>query len=199
MLECRDVSVAFGGRPVLAGCGLALGPGDRLALMGPSGCGKTTLLRVLLGLQRPDSGTVRNGFRRVGAVFQEPRLLPWCSAEENIRAVLPEGPEAAAEARRLLELTELSDAAAKYPDELSGGMQQRVSVARALAVRPELLVLDEAFKGLDTALRDRMLQLADTETRGRNGALLLATHSEEEAEALGCTVLRYREGSFRQE
>ena len=88
MLEAKGLCLAFGGRAVLRDCDLRLAPGERLALMGPSGCGKTTLLRVLLSLQRPDSGEVRLRAARVGAVFQEPRLLPWRTALENVNLVL---------------------------------------------------------------------------------------------------------------
>ena len=194
MLDCRDISVFYGAQQVLSGCGLRLAPGDRVALMGPSGCGKTTLLRVALSLQRPDSGTVQNGFVRVAAVFQEPRLLPWCTAAENVNVVLSDRPETMADARSWLERVELPDAAGLWPAELSGGMRQRLSIARALAFRPELLVLDEPFKELDVGLGRRMAELVSRSSE--NAAILLATHSEEEADALGCRILRYREGAF---
>ena len=194
MLDCRDISVAYGGRTVLSGCSLSLAPGDRVALMGPSGCGKTTLLRVALSLQRPDSGTVQCGFGRVAAVFQEPRLLPWCTAAENVNAVLGDRPETMPEALRWLEQVELSSAAKLVPAELSGGMRQRLSIARALAFRAELLVLDEPFKELDVSLVSRIAELVSRSSK--DTAILLATHSEDEAAALGCRILRYRDGSF---
>ena len=194
MLELRDVSVRYGEKPVLAGCSLRLAPGDRVALMGPSGCGKTTLLRICLSLLAPDAGSVRNEARRPAAVFQEPRLLPWRTAAENVNAVLSDGPETMPEALRWLALLELREAAGLYPKELSGGMQQRVSLARALAYRPDLLVLDEPFKGLDEALHRRVTELVSASAE--SAALLLATHSEEEALALGCRILRYRDGRF---
>ena len=162
--------------------------------MGPSGCGKTTLLRVALGLQHPDAGSVSNRFACPASVFQEPRLLPWRTALENVNLVLSDGPGTREEARGWLERLELGDAAELYPTELSGGMQQRVSLARALAAGPDLLVLDEPFKGLDEALRTRMTALISQALP--EAAILLATHSEAEAEALGCRVLRYDRGRF---
>ncbi len=194
VLDCRDIRVAFGGRTVLSGCSLRLTPGERIALMGPSGCGKTTLLRVALSLQKPDGGTVLWDFKRAAAVFQEPRLLPWCTAAENVNVVLGDRPETMPDALAWLDRVELSPAAGLFPAELSGGMRQRLSIARALAFAPDLLVLDEPFKELDTALSGRVAALVSSSAR--NTAILLATHSEEEAAALGCRVLRYREGVF---
>ena len=190
----KNIGLCFGDKTVLEGCGLSLPAGARLALMGPSGCGKTSLLRIALGLQAPDTGTVDNAFTRTAAVFQEPRLLPWCTALENVDLVLSDGPATLGDAKLWLERLELGEAAALYPAELSGGMQQRVSLARALAVSPDLLVLDEPFKGMDEALRDRVAALISRSLP--KAAILLATHSEEEAAALGCRILRYDGGRF---
>ena len=194
MLELKDISVRYDGKSVLSGCDLSLGDGERLALMGPSGCGKTTLLRVALSLLPPDTGSVSGDPGRTAAVFQEPRLLPWRTAAENVNVVLSDTPETMPEALSMLERVELSDAVEKYPAELSGGMQQRVSIARALAFRPDLLVLDEPFRGLDDELRGRMVSLLNTSLQ--SASLLLVTHSEEEAKTLGCRVLRYQDGRF---
>ncbi len=186
MLEVNGVSLRFGEKEVLRGCDLRLEAGERLALMGPSGCGKTTLARIALGLQRPDSGAVRRDFARVAAVFQEPRLLPWRTAEENVNLVLTDREESLPEARAWLSRLELAEAAALYPAELSGGMQQRL--------RPGLLLLDEPFKAMDESLRERVLRL--TADAIGEAALLLITHSRQEADALGCRVLRYTDGHF---
>ena len=195
MLELNQIDVAFGSKKVLKNASLSVPAAARVALMGPSGCGKTTLLRVALGLQIPDTGTVENRFSRPAAVFQEPRLLPWRSAKENVNLVLSDGPETEKEASEWLERVDLAEAAGLFPAELSGGMLQRLSLARALAYGPDLLVLDEPFKGLDEALRGRMLALIAQTTP--QCAILLATHSEEEAAALGCKILRYdTEGHF---
>lgn len=194
MLKLRDISVQYGDRKVLSNCSLTLSRGERLALMGPSGCGKTTLLRVALSLSKPDSGQVLSDDAPVAAVFQEPRLLPWCTAVENVNAVLSDRPETIEEAQHWLRRMELSDSFSLYPSELSGGMQQRVSIARALACRPALLILDEALRGLDEALRERILRILAESLSGVS--LLVATHSEEEAAALGCRILRYQDGRF---
>lgn len=194
MLEWRDVSVSFGEKSVLRGCSIRGEGGSRLALMGPSGCGKTTLLRVALALQQPDGGSFRSDAGRIAAVFQEPRLLPWLTAEENVNLVLSDSPATLADARGWLARVGLADAAGLYPRELSGGMQQRVSIARALAFAPELLILDEPFRGLDPELREEVTALI--RSLSFPSGLLLATHSEAEAEALGCRILRWRDGTF---
>ena len=194
MLELNEVSLRFGDRQVLDGCTLRLKAGEHIALMGPSGCGKTTLLRIALGLQVPDSGTGRRTAERVAAVFQEPRLLPWRTAAENVNLVLSDREQTLPEAHAWLKRLEMYDAGDLYPAELSGGMQQRVSIARALAASPVLLVLDEPFKAMDSALRERVMGL--TAERVKDTALLLATHSEDEARTLGCKVLRYQNGRF---
>ena len=194
MLRLEEISVRFGEKQVLDKCSLRLEKGGRIALTGPSGCGKTTLARVALSLQKPDSGTVSCGFARAAAVFQEPRLLPWLTAEENVNLVLSDRTDTIEEARAWLARLELGDSTGLYPSELSGGMQQRVSIARALAAGPELLVMDEPFKAMDDALRARVLRV--TADALGDAALLLITHSEREAYALGCRVLRYEDGRF---
>ncbi|MDO4974295.1 MAG: ATP-binding cassette domain-containing protein [Eubacteriales bacterium] len=194
LLKLEHISLSFGDKQILRNCDLSLSAGARSALMGPSGCGKTTLLRVILGLQRPDSGAIGNRFVRPAAVFQEPRLLPWRRAWENVNLVLSDGPDTEGEARAWLDRLEVGEAAELYPAELSGGMQQRVSLARALAAAPDLLVLDEPFKGLDEALCERVITTVSRALP--EAAILLATHSEAEAAALGCRILRYDKGRF---
>ena len=186
MLKLTNISHSYGDHAVLQNRDLILHPGQRVAVMGPSGCGKTTLLRIALGLLKPTEGTVENTFRTTTVVFQEPRLLPWRTALENINLVLGDGKTTLETAKKHLEMVNLSDAADKYPKELSGGMQQRVSIARALAAEGDLLILDEPFKAMDEALREQIIaRVAETKA-----AILLVTHEESEAEMLDCEIIR---------
>ena len=186
MLKLTDISHNYGDHPVLNGMNLTVCPGQRIALMGPSGCGKTTALRIALRLLNPTGGTVENTFRKTVAVFQEPRLLPWRTAIQNVNLVLGDKKATLETAKAHLKQVGLEEALDKYPQELSGGMQQRVSLARALAAEGDLLVLDEPFKAMDEALRERIIALvAQTDA-----AILLVTHEEAEAKMLGCEIIR---------
>ena len=211
MIETRVLNVTYDGRAVLRAVDLTVPDGGHIALMGPSGCGKTTLLRVLAGLRAPDGGTVRvlAGLRapdggtvrvspgRMACVFQEPRLLPWRTAAENVNAVLSDRAQTMPQALAWLERLELSDARDQYPAALSGGMQQRVAIARALAYDAPVLLLDEPFRGLDAALRQRVTALVADAARAKT--LVLATHDAADAAALGCAVYAYADGAFRRD
>ena len=186
MLKLTDISHSFADRTVLKDISLEIAPGQRTALMGPSGCGKTTLLRIALGLLVPEKGRVENTFSKTAPVFQEPRLLPWRTALENVNLVLKDDRTTLERARFWLDRLGLSDAADKYPRELSGGMQQRAAIARALAMEGDLLVLDEPFKAMDEALRESVIQLVSQ----TSAAILLVTHEEKEAQMLGCQIIR---------
>jgi NitT/TauT family transport system ATP-binding protein len=187
VLKLENISHGYGDQRILENVSLTLEAGQRLALMGPSGCGKTTLLRIALGLLTPDRGRVENTFAGTAAVFQEPRLLPWATALENVNLVLSDHKTTLLKAEKYLELVGLKEARDKFPRELSGGMQQRVSLARALAVEGDCLILDEPFKAMDEALRQQIMALV----KERNAAILLVTHDEEEAAALGCEILHF--------
>ena len=187
MLELKDVSLSFGALEVLRGASLALEQGERIAITGPSGCGKTSLLHVIAGLLHPDSGLVRNRAARTGCVFQEPRLLPWLSAEENVSIVMPHGTQGQ-DALMLLKELGLADSAEKHPCELSGGMQQRAALARALAYASDLLLLDEPFRALDAASKALAI---DAVNERADCAVILVTHSPEEADALGCRIIPF--------
>lgn len=188
MLELKNVSLSYGDLRVLRDVSLRLDPGERIAVMGPSGCGKTSLLRVIAGLQSPDSGTVERTAQQLSFVFQEPRLLPWLTAEENVRLVLPDAHQG--EDAAWLSRFGLSNAAGKLPAELSGGMQQLVSLARALVCTPDLLLLDEPFKALDAAAKQNAIAAVSD---GTDAAIILVTHDAREAEALGCRVIDFFE------
>lgn len=189
MLNLTDIGYSYDTIPLLEHISFSLQRGGRLALMGPSGSGKTTLLRIILGLLIPDSGTVTNTFAKTAVVFQEPRLLPWRTAAENVNLVLGDRPNTMAQALDALEKLELDDATDKYPSELSGGMQQRVAIARAMAMQADLLILDEPFKAMDEALRNQVIDLVSQ----TSAAILIVTHEEAEAARLGCSILRINE------
>lgn len=175
------VYLSFGEREVLRDFSLTVPAGGRCVLMGASGSGKTSILRLAAGLIRPTAGRVRGGAPEVvvSMQFQEPQLLPWLTAEDNISLVLPKGRQSLPAARDLLAHVGLADAAGLYPSSLSGGMQQRVALCRALAAPYDLLLLDEPFRGLDPDTRRQAMTLVDESLAGRT--LVLVTHDEEEA------------------
>lgn len=185
MLKLTNICHSFDGVPVLTDQDLTVQPGERIAIMGPSGTGKTTLLRIATGLLTPQEGSVENTFAKTVTVFQEPRLLPWRTAAENVNLVLSDNAGTLPTARMWLEKLGLADAADKYPRGLSGGMQQRVALARALCCQGDLLVLDEPFKAMDENLQQQVMALVSQ----TDAAILLVTHELREAQALGCQVL----------
>ena len=172
MVEIQKLSVSFENKVVLDKFNLTLNEGIT-ALSGPSGCGKTTLLRVLAGLQTPDSGWVSGIEPRESVIlFQENRLLPWRSVEQQISDVLPRHRQG--EVERWLSLVELEGEGASRPDQLSGGMQRRLALARALALEGRWYLLDEPFAGVDAERAKRIL--ARIRELGR--PVLLASHEE---------------------
>lgn len=198
----RTFATAQGPCPVLRGVDLTVGAGEILAVIGPSGCGKSTLLRLLGGLDAPTGGgvtidgtAVRDTDDRTAVAFQEPRLLPWRTIAQNVALGLPRGTSRAAAAFRvaeLLELVGLSHAADRRPREVSGGMAQRASLARALARGPELLLLDEPFGALDALTRLRMQDLLLDIHASQPTTVVLVTHDVEEALYLADRVLLLR-------
>ena len=186
-IRLSHVSKAFEGKEVLKDITLTLPFGQRVCLMGKSGRGKTTLLNILMGFVHPDSGTLQGIPPRVAAVFQEDRLCEDFSAIDNIRFVtgshVPEGT-----ILRHLQALGLSEADIRQPVRtLSGGMRRRVALARAVLYDGQLLILDEAFKGLDGATRAQAIAYANQHTQGKT--LLAVTHEAEEARLLGGQVV----------
>jgi NitT/TauT family transport system ATP-binding protein len=180
-------------RTVLRAIDFDLAPGEFAALVGPSGAGKTTLLNIIAGLDADYAGSVRfagrpPGEARIGYVFQEPRLLPWRTVYDNVALVLEKGADRG-RARELLDEVGLGDAGAAYPQRLSLGMARRAALARALAVEPELLLMDEPFVSLDQARAERLRRLLLRLWRMRRCAVLFVTHDLHEAVALADRVL----------
>ncbi|MEM8842318.1 MAG: ATP-binding cassette domain-containing protein, partial [Pseudomonadota bacterium] len=162
---------SFGGVPVLGEVTFALAPGEIAALLGPSGCGKTTLLAMIAGLDSDYTGRIEPPGGPVAMVFQTPRLLPWRRLVDNI-AIAAKVP--VAEARALLEAVGLGASADMFPEKTSLGMQRRAALARALAIKPALVLMDEPLVSLDTANAELMRDLIRSQL-ARSGATALIT------------------------
>jgi len=194
LLSLRGIGKAFGkNAAVLEGVTLDVEKGEFLTLVGPSGCGKSTLLRLIAGLIAPSAGTLSfpAGRPEIAFVFQEPTLMPWATAAANARLALDlEGVkrgEAEARARAALQRVGL-DGVAAYPRQLSGGMKMRVSIARAMAVRPQLLLMDEPFAALDEPSRQALNDDLLTLWREDGMTVVFVTHSLYESAYLSTRV-----------
>jgi ABC-type nitrate/sulfonate/bicarbonate transport system ATPase subunit len=190
-LRLEGVSHSFGTVEVLRDLNLEVRPGEFLAVVGPSGCGKTTLLNLLAGALAPARGrVVRTGKSR--RVYQQDGLYPWLTAGQNISLGLrhlPEGPERERQLKELLELIHLTGFSDHYPHQLSGGMRQRVELARALAGDSDILLMDEPFSALDYQTRLRMRRELVRLLAERPRTVVFVTHDIEEAAQLADRVL----------
>jgi putative spermidine/putrescine transport system ATP-binding protein len=211
-VSVTQVGKSYGGREVLARLDLDMRDGELVCLLGPSGCGKTTLLRIIAGFIKPDSGTVAiagqdvtalaPSARRIGMVFQAYSLFPNMTALDNVRF----GPRVAgigreeqvSRARRLLDLVGLGEHAAKYPHQMSGGQQQRVALARALAVQPQVLLLDEPLSALDAKVRAQLRDEIRRIQRETRITTVLVTHDQEEALSMSDRVAVMNAGRLLQ-
>ncbi len=193
-ISLQGVTKRFGRGPVvLDDVSLEVAPGEFVCLLGASGCGKSTLLNLVAGLDQPTAGTVAVPGHRPSLMFQEPALLPWLTAAENVELALRlrgvRKAERREQAQRLLALVRLEGAGAKRPHELSGGMRQRVAMARALAQDSKVLLMDEPFAALDAITRD-VLHDELTRIQHEVGAtVLFVTHNVREAVRLGDRVV----------
>jgi NitT/TauT family transport system ATP-binding protein len=189
-IERKSFRTDRGELPVLGRLDIALGAREIVALVGPSGCGKSTLLRIIGGLDTDFQGVIdwRGGtMPRIGTVFQEPRLLPWRTVRQNLLLAQPTENPALADA--LLDTLDLTPFSGAFPATLSLGMARRVAIARAFAMAPELVLLDEPFVSLDPAMAGRGRELLLNTWRARPTAALLVTHDRAEAAALADRVL----------
>jgi NitT/TauT family transport system ATP-binding protein len=201
-IVARDLTKAYGELAVIDPLTLDIDEGSFVSLIGPSGCGKTTLMRIVAGLEPASSGDVEldgaspaeaRSHKRVAMVPQQPGLLPWRTVRANARLLLDvntaKNPTNADDPDELLHEVGLGDFLDAYPHELSGGMQQRVALVRALALHAPLLVLDEPFAALDEITRSEMRVLLTRLVEGRGATVLFITHSITEAVALSDRVL----------
>jgi iron(III) transport system ATP-binding protein len=213
-LVLEGVGKRYGSTVAAEGLDLTASPGELVTLIGPSGCGKSTTLRLVAGLERPDTGTIRIAGevvadarhfqqpeqRRVGLVFQDHALFPHLTVAHNVAFGINHLSRSEQRARvaEVLDLVRLGHLAGRYPHELSGGEQQRVALARALAPRPAVVLLDEPFSSLDESLRaqvraDTVAVLRETGTTG-----MLVTHDQTEALSVGDRVIVMRAGHIEQ-
>ncbi len=211
-VEVRGVDKSFGDTSVLRSIDLSVEPGTSLALLGPSGCGKTTLLRLIAGLDRPNTGTIHVGNevmvdgatwvppekRNIGMVFQDWALFPHLTVGRNVGYGLPRAERKGPRVHEALDMVGLADLADRMPDTLSGGQQQRVALARAIAPRPTVLLLDEPFSNLDSALRVGVRTEVHRLLVDLGITSVFVTHDQEEAFVLGDQVAVMQDGRIEQ-
>jgi NitT/TauT family transport system ATP-binding protein len=199
-LRVHDLTISYGGEPVLEGASMAVGKGQFVSLVGPSGSGKSSLLRAAIGLQQPLNGTVEAGVApsEIGMLFQDDALLPWRSARDNValgltfRAVPRKS--ALVQADYWLDRVGLEGFEHRYPRHLSGGQRKRVAIAQVLALTPKLLLMDEPFASLDAIIRARIIQDVATLVKEECISVLLVTHDLEEAIGLSDTIYLLSQG-----
>ncbi|GKY87825.1 ABC transporter ATP-binding protein [Sinisalibacter aestuarii] len=213
-LEVRNITRAYGGRAVVRDVSLKVMPGQVTCLLGPSGCGKSTTLRIIAGVDRPDTGEIRmdgtvivnQGVfvppeqRGTGLMFQDFALFPHLSVFDNVAFGLTgTRTEKRLRVRELLEKVGLVRYMDNFPHELSGGEQQRVALARALAPRPRIMLMDEPFSGLDNRLRDGIRDETLSILKDEGTAVLLVTHEPEEAMRMADDIALMRKGEIVQQ
>lgn len=214
VLEIRDLRKDYGGpSPAVAGVSIAVARGEVVCLLGPSGCGKTTTLRAIAGFAKPTGGSIlidgeditktSPHQRNVGMVFQSYALFPHLNVAENIafglRSVGTPATDRQARVAELLQVVQLEEYGTRFPRELSGGQQQRVAFARALALRPSVLLLDEPFSNLDAQLRLRMREEVRSLIDRLGITTIFVTHDQEEALAIADRIVVMNRGVVEQE
>ncbi len=183
MIRVRGLSKSFGSNCLFSDWSFSIEAGEKVLLSAPSGKGKTTLLRILCGLERPDHGTIEGiSPGSVAYLFQEPRLFPQLTALQNVTCIFPKPSEREGAARDLLLRLGLADACNQYPRELSGGMKQRVALARTLAADCPVIFLDEPFPALDAERKTEVRKLVKEYCREKT--LILVSHDPEDGSFL---------------
>ena len=185
-IEIRGLSKSYaidsGKLQVLRGIELTLQEGEITVVLGKSGCGKTTLLRLVGGLEVPDSGEIRfPGEQKTAYVFQEPRLMPWLNVRDNIEFGQKKSQRNSDETAKIIHTVGLDGFEKSKPHQLSGGMQQRTALARALAYKPSFIMMDEPFAALDHFTRENMQQELLRVRKETDASILFVTHSIDEA------------------
>ena len=194
-VEVHRVSKTYGdGRSAIAALddvSLTVGEGEFVCLVGASGCGKSTLLNLIAGIYHLDQGSINIGDRRVGLMFQEPALFPWLTVQRNVESAMRfrKSPLDKAKVKQLLEIVHLEEFADRRPHELSGGMQQRAALARALAQDADILLMDEPFGALDAMTRTVLHDELERIWRATGVSIVFVTHDVREAVRLGDRVI----------
>lgn len=193
MIEIRDLIKKFNDHYVFNNLNLDIESDKITVILGKSGCGKTTLLRLISNLEKYDSGSINTNNLKFSYVFQEPRLFPWLTVFENIQAItnLPSD-----EIYRMIRMVDLEKFSNSYPDELSGGMKSRVSLARAFAYRPNFLLMDEPFSSLDDFTRVKMQEELLKLYNKENVGILFVTHNIDEALTIADKIIVLKEGKI---
>lgn len=192
MIEMKDISKKYKKEYIYEDFSLSFPEGQVTVLLGPSGCGKTTLLRMLAGLESYETGTITGvEGQRISFVFQEDRLLPWLTVGENLALVLKAflTPEQANERiKQVLELLNIPETINMMPEELSGGMQRRAAIGRALVYDGDVMLLDEPFKGMDDSLKNQILPELAKSWEESGKTVILVTHDLADAKKLSQSI-----------
>ncbi len=188
MITLNNVKKSFGQHEVLRDVTFSVNKGELLTITGDSGSGKTTILNIVSGTVKPDSGTVRRSSDRIGYAFQKDILIPWMSAIDNIVYILKQtlpGKEAYETAIRWLEKMDLDSHMHKTPSSMSGGMKKRLNIARALSIEPEILLLDEPFVFLDQEHIANIKELINDMVSSGKSAVILVSHDVKHSDDIG--------------
>lgn len=187
MVELKNVSFSYGELKVLEDFNLTVKDGESICLWGKSGCGKTTVLKLILGLEKANKGEI-SAPDKISCVFQEDRLIENLSLEKNVKLVLPK--EKYQKADELINEFGLQEFKKSKVQELSGGMKRRVAIIRAIAFGGDLLILDEAFNGIDSKNREKIAKIIKREFIEKNKAVIMVTHVTADADSINAKIIK---------